>query len=205
MLNGSNITASSTNGMVGNYAQSYISQIFSAPTNIIGGTMQTSNSSGIRGLGAGVSTLGSQVGGSIGRGVYESVLENGLSKESVGSGITSGFKNAFNFSDGKFGKLSSTGVGLGMNAAGTILAAIGGPKREYSGEKGDITQGLDTAYDIAQTAVGFIPGVGTMVWIYDQTYDMKENYYIDPETMDLHVERIPMNYDKIDVHFTSGF
>jgi hypothetical protein len=95
--------------------------------------------------------------------VYESVLKDGLSKESVGSGITSGFKNAFNFSDGKFGKLSSTGAGLGINAAGTILAAIGGPKREYSGEKGDVTQGLDTAYDIAQTAVGFIPGVGTMV------------------------------------------
>ena len=50
------------------------------------------------------------------------------------------------------------------------------------------------------TMIWNVPGVGTMVWIYDQTYDMKENYYIDPETMDLHVERIPMNYDKIDVH-----
>ena len=50
-----------------------------------------------------------------------------------------------------------------MNAAGAVLSAIGGPKQEYSGEKGSVTKGLDSAYDVAQTAVGFIPGVGTLV------------------------------------------
>ena len=79
----SNIVGQSTNGIIGNYAQSYIGQIFSTPATAVGGVMQTSNSSGIRGLGAGVSTLGASVGGSIGRGVYDSVLKNGLSTKSI--------------------------------------------------------------------------------------------------------------------------
>lgn len=44
-----------------------------------------------------------------------------------------------------------------------------------------------------------VPGIGTMVWVYDPSYKMKENYYINPETMELEVERVMMNYDNIDV------
>jgi hypothetical protein len=49
-----------------------------------------------------------------------------------------------------------------------------------------------------------VPGVGTMVWVYDPSYKMKENYYIDPETMELHVERVKMNFDNIDVISNGG-
>lgn len=154
-----NITGQSTNGIIGNYASDYISQAFSYPSNVIGGIAQTSRHSGIRGLGAGVQTLGSSLGGSIGKGVYDSILKNGLSSNSVGQGISTGFKNAFDFKGG----WTSAGAGLGMNAAGAILSAIGGPKQEYSGEKGSVTKGLDSAYDVAQSAATFIPGVGTLV------------------------------------------
>ena len=154
-----NITGQSTNGIIGNYASDYISQAFSYPANAIGGVAQTSSHSGIRGLGAGVQVFGNTLGGSMGKEVYNSILKNGLSSNSVGQGISTGFKNAFDFKGG----WTSAGAGLGMNAAGAVLSAIGGPKQEYSGEKGSVTKGLDTAYDIAQTAVGFIPGVGTMV------------------------------------------
>ena len=154
-----NITGQSTNGIIGNYASDYISQAFSYPSNVIGGIAQTSRHSGIRGLGAGVQTLGSSLGGSIGKGVYDSILKNGLSSNSVSQGISTGFKNAFDFKGG----WTSAGAGLGMNAAGAILSAIGGPKQEYSGMKGSVTKGLDSAYDVAQSAATFIPGVGTLV------------------------------------------
>ena len=154
-----NISGQSTNGIVGNYASDYISQAFSYPSNTIGGIAQTSRHSGIRGLGAGVQVFGNTLGGSIGKGVYDSILKNGLSTKSIGQGFSTGFKNAFDFKGG----WTSAGAGLGMNAAGAILSAVGGPKQEYSGEKGSVTKGLDTAYDVAQTTAGFIPGVGTLV------------------------------------------
>ena len=136
------------------YGQTYVSQIFSQPATAVGGVMQTSRNGGVRGLGAGVATLGSAVGGSIGRDVYQSVLTNGLNKSSISSGIKSGFSSAFK---------GAAGAGLGMSAAGAVLSAIAGPKQEYSGEKGSITKGLDTAYDAVSTAVSFIPGVGQIV------------------------------------------
>ena len=49
------------------------------------------------------------------------------------------------------------------------------------------------------TIVWDVPGIGVMMWIYDPLSTEKENYYIDPETMDLHITREPMTYDKIDV------
>jgi hypothetical protein len=35
-----------------------------------------------------------------------------------------------------------------------------GPSKEYGGKYGNITQTMDTVYDIAQAGVNFIPGVG---------------------------------------------
>lgn len=49
------------------------------------------------------------------------------------------------------------------------------------------------------TIVWNVPGIGTMVWIYDPTYRYKEDYYIDPETMQLHISRKEMKYSDIDV------
>lgn len=49
------------------------------------------------------------------------------------------------------------------------------------------------------TVVWNVPGIGDMMWIYDPTYTKKENYYINPETMDLHVTREEMTLDKVDI------
>ena len=51
-------------------------------------------------------------------------------------------------------------LGLGMQVVGTGLDAAFGPSKEYEGTYGDITRGMDTAYDSIQAAVGFIPGGG---------------------------------------------
>jgi len=54
------------------------------------------------------------------------------------------------------------------------------------------------------TIVWDVPGIGVMMWVYDPTSTEKENYYVDPETMDLHISREPMTYDKIDVRTDTG-
>ena len=43
------------------------------------------------------------------------------------------------------------------------------------------------------------PVIGPMTWIYDPNYQMKETYYVDPETMELHVIRTKMTYEDIDI------
>ena len=50
-------------------------------------------------------------------------------------------------------------AGLGASIASEFMPE----KTEYSGAKGSTTQKLDTAYDLASTAVSFIPGVGTVI------------------------------------------
>ena len=52
-------------------------------------------------------------------------------------------------------------AGIGGQIVGTGLQAAFGPSKEYGGKYGNITQGMDTAYDLVQTGVGFIPGFGT--------------------------------------------
>ena len=52
-------------------------------------------------------------------------------------------------------------AGVGGQIVGAGLQAAFGPSGEYNGKYGSITQGMDTAYDLAQTAVGFVPGIGT--------------------------------------------
>ena len=52
-------------------------------------------------------------------------------------------------------------AGIGGQIVGSGLQAAFGPSKEYGGKYGNITQGMDTAYDLVQTGVGFIPGFGT--------------------------------------------
>ena len=54
-------------------------------------------------------------------------------------------------------------AGLGMQVVGSGLQAALGPSKEYGGKYGGITQGMDTAYDLIQTGVGFVPGVGSVI------------------------------------------
>lgn len=50
-------------------------------------------------------------------------------------------------------------AGIGASIASEFMPE----KTEYSGDKGGLARGLDTAYDMASTAVSFIPGVGTVI------------------------------------------
>ena len=44
-----------------------------------------------------------------------------------------------------------------------------------------------------------VPGIGPMVWMYDPAYTKKEDYRIDPQTMDLEVIRTDITYADVDV------
>ncbi len=53
-------------------------------------------------------------------------------------------------------------AGIGGQIVGSGLQAAFGPSHEYGGRYGNITQGMDTAYDLIQTGIGFVPGWGTI-------------------------------------------
>lgn len=78
------------------------------------------------------------------------VLGNDFVKES--------FMDKFNNST--FGKHSAA-WSKGLDTASSVFTGIFGQKAEYEGTKGDITQGLDSAYDTISDAVAMIPGWGT--------------------------------------------
>jgi len=59
----------------------------------------------------------------------------------------------------KLGKMNL--AGLAGAVVGTGLQAAFGPSKEYGGKYGNITQGIDTAYDLVQAGIGFVPGFGT--------------------------------------------
>ena len=53
------------------------------------------------------------------------------------------------------------GIGGAAGAAADIIGSLLPQKSEYAGEKGNITAGMDTAYDTISDAVAVIPGLGT--------------------------------------------
>ena len=61
----------------------------------------------------------------------------------------------------------SPGAQKGINAANTALSLLDNNvkafQRDYSGKRGNLTKGLDTAFDAASTAVMAIPGIGTAI------------------------------------------
>lgn len=54
-------------------------------------------------------------------------------------------------------------AGMAGQVVGSGLQAAFGPSDEYNGKYGNVTKTMDTVYDLAQTGVGFIPGVGTAI------------------------------------------
>lgn len=63
------------------------------------------------------------------------------------------------FSDSTFGKnygMWSAGIGL----ADSIFTGIAGEKSEYAGPKGDLTRGIDGAYDSIQQLAGNFGPIG---------------------------------------------
>lgn len=115
------------------------------------------------------SLVGNMIGGDAGRAA-------GVALGNAGN-IVKGVKSISDTSKGiKAAKLAKDAYAVkGLKAAqlGNVanLAGIGASiasefmpeKTEYSGDKGNLARGLDTAYDMASTAVSFIPGVGTVI------------------------------------------
>ena len=78
----------------------------------------------------------------------------GASVKAFGSGVGKGLSNIGS------GLLSSASIsGAAMSVANSLM----GDKSEYSGDKGGLTKGLDTGWDVASDAVSVIPGVGTAI------------------------------------------
>jgi len=108
-------------------------------------------------LGQGINALGgdTRLSRAIGQGV------------STGLGTVGGTAAANLVKTGSFGKLIGKGAainpyGLAASVVGSALGAATGPSKEYSGKHGGITQGMDTAYDVATVAVNAIPGWGQL-------------------------------------------
>ena len=99
--------------------------------NALGGNSKLS-----RGIGAGVSTGLGSLGGT---------MASNLAK---GQSLFNGIK----------GMSSGDLAGLGMSVVGAGLQAAFGPSKEYGGTYGGITKGMDTAYDLVQMGLGFVPG-----------------------------------------------
>lgn len=57
----------------------------------------------------------------------------------------------------------ATGIAGAATALGDAASAALGPKSEYSGEKGKITQGMDAAYDKLESMAGNIPVYGKFI------------------------------------------
>lgn len=111
---------------------------------------------GVKGIGQHIiGSIGSSVTQSVGKEIGKSVLQGGLkgiSSAGIGSaakaGLSSGLKGALNAK-------SLGGVAL------SIANQFAPQKREYSGDKGELTKNLDSAYDTLSDAVSVIPGFGT--------------------------------------------
>ena len=119
-----------------------------------------------RGIGQGVATGVGMVGGQ--------VVGNLINGKKAFTGIGDGIKAIKTFNAAKKAgtatqALKDTATAAKWNIAGMAGQVVGsglqaafGPSKEYGGKYGATTQTLDTVYDGIQTAVGFIPGWGTV-------------------------------------------
>ena len=73
---------------------------------------------------------------------------------------STGFSNRFQNST--FGEDFET-WDTGLNMANTAFTSIFGDKNEYQGNKGDVTQSIDSVYDTVQNAVGSLGPIGQAV------------------------------------------
>lgn len=115
------------------------------------------------------SLVGNVIGGDAGRAAGVALGNTG----NIVKGVKSISQTSKGLKAAKLAKDANAIKGLKAAQLGNVanLAGIGASiasefmpdKTEYAGDKGSITQGLDTAYDMASTAVSFIPGVGTVI------------------------------------------
>lgn len=103
------------------------------------------------------SQVGNQIGGKVG-----SIISNA---GKLGSGIRMISQASKGIKDGLAGasKMKAGGIGATIGAASDLIGAFMPQKTEYEGDKGDITQTMDSVYDgISDAAMAFGP-VGMLV------------------------------------------
>ena len=136
--------------------------------NLIGNgiTSLGGNSMLSRGLGASTSTAIGGVGGTVlnnlfkGKALFSGFRPTYDAAQAVKAAKATGeaAKNIGNAA--KFASKANL-IGLAGSVVGSGLQAAFGSSKEYGGKYGHITQGMDTAYDLIQAGVGFVPGFGT--------------------------------------------
>ena len=133
--------------------QNYNSQLISTSSNNQGITASQGLNTGFQALGQ----IGGQVGGKAGQ-VMQGVSKVGSSIKGLAdaSKAAGGFKNLSGM--GKAG-----GIGAIAGAAADMISSFMPEKTEYSGDKGNITQTMDSVYDGIADAAMSIPGWGTLV------------------------------------------
>lgn len=99
--------------------------------------------------------IGNNIGGAVGNYIRQAGL-NGITNQGLNSAFSAGFNNTFSFKPG------GGGFGLAGMAAGFADKLLG-DKTEYSGDKGAITQTMDSIYDTLGDAAAYIPGWGQFV------------------------------------------
>ncbi len=124
-------------------------------------------SSAVTGISRNVlSSVGQNVGGEVAKQLGTSTLKEGFKNLS-----TSGLKSAAKSGLGKaFSGASLGGVAL------SVANQFAPQKREYSGDKGNLTKGLDNAYNKVSDAVAFIPGAGTTASLIMKGGDLAGKY-----------------------------
>ena len=133
---------------------------FSQAVGQIDSTIQSNSSSPVtKAISSAVTGISRNVLSSVGQNVGSEVVKQlGTStlKEGFKNLSTSGLKSAAKSGLGKaFSGASLGGVAL------SVANQFAPQKREYSGDKGNLTKGLDNAYDKLSDAVSIIPGFGT--------------------------------------------
>lgn len=133
-----------------------ISNALGQVTNVIGSNTSSpvtqAISTAINGLGQNaISSVGKSVGKEVAKQLGTSTLEEGF-KNLTTSGLKSAAKT------GLSSAFSASSLG---SVALSVANQFAPQKTEYSGDKGNITKGLDDAYNKLSDAVAFIPGLGT--------------------------------------------
>ena len=133
---------------------------FSQAVGQIDSTIQSNSSSPVtKAISSAVTGISRNVLSSVGQNVGSEVVKQlGTStlKEGFKNLSTSGLKSAAKSGLGKaFSGASLGGVAL------SVANQFAPQKREYSGDKGNLTKGLDNAYNTLSDAVSVIPGFGT--------------------------------------------
>ena len=112
-----------------------------------------------RGIGQGIATGLGTVGGQ--------TLSNLVAGNGAANTLFNSIKTLKGGAEAASGLSKAAAIGNIAGLAGTIvgsgLSAALGPSKEYGGKYGNVTQTMDTIYDLGTAGAAFIPGVGTAI------------------------------------------